>query len=232
MAEVAFFEQYKDSLGLKVAKDVGDHTDFVGMMDGKLVSIDVTTNIGVKKKEEYSPFLEAGEEYRIACFNGQSFELLDARLLSLQRCGCCNGMGFLIPFVLMGRELYTMTGMSTGEYLQRLGYCCPLCGHVEIAKTWRTPGFCPLSALREELSANWDDDESISSEVREYGKSMVRYFRTVGDPKTLAIAEPSDLNRDMKHGDSIPGLSFVWKHPMVNSVLGDTECDSEILDEM
>lgn len=232
MAEVSFFEQNKTGLKLKVAKDVGDHTDFVGMMDGRMVSIDVTTNIGIKKIEEYKPFLKQGDEYKIAYFDGLKFDLIDVRLLSLRRCGNCAGAGFLVPFILMGRELFTRTGMATGEYLQRLCYCCPICDHVEFAREWRTPGFYPLSVLHSELSACCEDDDSIVSDVSQYGKSMVRHFRSVGDPKTLAIAEPCDLNLDMKHGDSIPGLHFVWSHPLVRPVLHNTECSSEVLDEM
>ena len=52
-AELAFYHEFKDELNLVPALDCGDHTDFVGMWEGKLIRFDITTNLSYKKPEDY-----------------------------------------------------------------------------------------------------------------------------------------------------------------------------------
>ena len=49
-AELEFYHLFREELQLVPALDCGDHTDFVGMLDGKLIRFDVTTNVSSKQK--------------------------------------------------------------------------------------------------------------------------------------------------------------------------------------
>ena len=159
--------------------------------------------------------------------------MVNARLLSLDRCTNCDRFGFRVPFVLMGDEYITRMGMSTGEYVQRLCWICPYCQSCEVIDEWTLCGMCSISAYYRELaSLSGEDEQSLSKEVFEYGKSVLKYFRENKDGKILAVAEPFDFNQDLKHGEPISALSFRWKHPIVESLLQDCECDTSIIDDM
>lgn len=51
--ELIFFQRFKDKLSLVPALDCGDHTDFVGIIKGKLIRIDVTTRLETKHPDDY-----------------------------------------------------------------------------------------------------------------------------------------------------------------------------------
>ena len=53
-AELEFYHAFKDKFQLVPALDCGDHTDFVGLWEGKLIRFDVTTNINKKRPEDYT----------------------------------------------------------------------------------------------------------------------------------------------------------------------------------
>lgn len=231
LAEVSFYEEYGRDLQLTVAADVGDHTDFVGYYNGSLVRIDVTTNIGVKKVEEYTPFINQGIMYKIALMGDSGCEMIDARLLSLRRCPVC--CGYLVPFILMGTERHTRTGMSTGEFSQKQCYCCPLCGFLEESEyVFTNTMMLPVNAVFSELNGLGWSDEEIQLELNNYTNYLFKYFRDVSDPKNLAIAVQSDLNKDWKHGDSIPAVQFVCCDELLGSQLPPVVCDASFFDDI
>lgn len=231
LAEVAFYEQYGRDLRLTVAADVGDHADFVGYYNGSMVRIDVTTNLSVKNIEEYAPFINQGNMYKIALMGNSGCEIIDAKLLSLRRCPSCGG--YLVPFILMGSERYTRTGMATGEYRQKQGYCCPLCHYLEGNSNIFTHSMmAPVNELESELSClGWENDE-VEREVNSYTNYLFKSFRVLSDPKNLAIAIPCDLNKDWKHGESIPGIHFIKCNAILQSQLSSVECDSSYLEDV
>jgi hypothetical protein len=49
-AELEFYNAFKKNLQLVPTLDCGDHTDFVGMLNGQLTRFDVTTNVSSKQK--------------------------------------------------------------------------------------------------------------------------------------------------------------------------------------
>ena len=48
-----FYHRFKDLLSLVPTLDCGDHTDFVGLVNGKLIRLDVTTKLETKHPEDY-----------------------------------------------------------------------------------------------------------------------------------------------------------------------------------
>ncbi len=231
LAEVAFYEQYGRDLQLTVAADVGDHADFVGCYNGSMVRIDVTTNIGVKKVEEYAPFMNQGIMYKIALMSDCGCEIIDARLLSLRRCPVCSG--YLVPFILMGTERYTRTGMATGEFRQMQCYCCPLCGLLEKSEgIFTNTMMLPVNAVFSELNGLGWSKREVQLELNNYTNYVFKYFRDVSDPKNLAIAVQSDLNTDWKHGDSIPAVQFLCCDKLLGSPLSPVACHASFFDDI
>ena len=49
-AELEFYHTFKGKYQLVPSLDCGDHTDFVGMLNGQLTRFDVTTNVSSKQK--------------------------------------------------------------------------------------------------------------------------------------------------------------------------------------
>lgn len=78
-AELKVFDLKKDEWSLIPALDSGDHTDFSGMVDNEQVRLDVTTNVGFKKLQDYEKFQKEGKRYFIAYFNRKTeqVELID-----------------------------------------------------------------------------------------------------------------------------------------------------------
>ena len=67
-AELEFYHAFKAKLQLVPALDCGDHTDFIGMWEGKLIRFDVTTNLNKKKPQDYSYF----ENHIVVVYDAQS----------------------------------------------------------------------------------------------------------------------------------------------------------------
>lgn len=51
--ETRFYHRFRNSLNLVPALDCGDHTDFVGLVDGQLTRYDVTANLQNKTESDY-----------------------------------------------------------------------------------------------------------------------------------------------------------------------------------
>jgi len=53
-AEILFFERFRSKLKLVPTLDCGDHTDFVGVLEGKMLRFDVTTQLRTKDPKDYA----------------------------------------------------------------------------------------------------------------------------------------------------------------------------------
>ena len=71
-AEMTFFELHRKDYDLVTAADIGDATDFVGVIDGTMHRIDVTTNATFKRLKSYEPLQLDGARYNLPCSTGAS----------------------------------------------------------------------------------------------------------------------------------------------------------------
>lgn len=179
-AEVDFFERYRDAYRLTPALDIGDVTDFVGEIDGRMQRIDVTTNIDFKKLDNYEPFQAGGHRYRIAVWDGSDFELVDINFPFCDECGD----GRVLPTGLLGSENHNRHGESRWSNDQSLVMICGACGHYEIADTLTTHFLYDFdqyyemaNEARDEARASGEDDVDVEQEVQEHASAALRYLR-------------------------------------------------------
>jgi len=128
-AEVAFFEQNRKPLNLVVAADIGDATDFVGVVDGVMHRIDVTTNIAFKRLASYEPLQLEGALYKVAVVDRGRFDLVD---INFPFCGHCQ-RGRILPTAMLLEENHNRHGESHWSNDQLLVNICSACGEVEVA---------------------------------------------------------------------------------------------------
>lgn len=101
-AELEIYRSYGKEFQLTVGADVGDHTDFTGVIDGESYRIDVTTNIDYKDLADYEPLQrdqDAKYKILIADTNGNIDDIVD---INFPFCPSCNSgrlidVGVLLP---------------------------------------------------------------------------------------------------------------------------------------
>ncbi|MGM0561693.1 MAG: hypothetical protein ACQETX_11570 [Pseudomonadota bacterium] len=179
-AELDFFERYRYTYQLTPALDVGDATDFVGEIDGRMQRIDVTTNIKFKKLETYEPFQTDGHLYRIAVWDGGDFELVD---INFPFCDDC-GDGRILPTGILLGENYNRHGESQWSHDQNLVMICSSCGNHEIIDAITTHFLYDFNrcyqmaneALDETLNLGGSTVD-IEKEIQDYAVAALRYLR-------------------------------------------------------
>lgn len=142
-AEVAFFEQHRKDLNLAVAADIGDVTDFVGVVNGTMHRIDVTTNIAFKRLASYEPLQLEGALYKVAVFDQGRFDLVD---INFPFCEQCRG-GRILPTAVLLEENHNRHGDSQWSNDQLLVNICSACGEVEVADRITTPFLYDFQSL-------------------------------------------------------------------------------------
>ncbi len=137
-AELSFYKNYKEEFSLKVAADVGDHTDFAAILGADHFSVDVTTNADYKKLRNYEPLQkEFNEKYKIALVSpdGELKELID---INFPFCPECQE-GRLIDAVILLPENYNDKGDCLWTNDQVLIGVCNTCQYFEEYNRISTP---------------------------------------------------------------------------------------------
>ncbi len=215
-AEVAFFEQHQKDMDLVVTADIGDATDFVGVIGGLQHRIDVTTNVHFKRLAAYEPLQLAGARYKVALLDQGRFELID---INFPFCPHCK-TGRVLPTGLLLEENRNAQGESQWSNDQLLVNICSSCGEVEVAGRTTTPFLYDFESLYRELNAAKHDAEDlggtpidVKTEVAAYARRASRYLSdrfgmrlvAVGG-KAYQITNPSDAEGfwTVRFEDQIP----------------------------
>ncbi|MCA3773629.1 MAG: hypothetical protein IN818_01180 [Cutibacterium sp.] len=223
-AEVAFFEQHRKDLNLVVAADIGDATDFVGVVDGVMHRIDVTTNIAFKRLASYEPLQLEGARYKVAVFDQGRFDLVD---INFPFCEHCQG-GRILPTAVLLAENHNRHGDSKWSNDQLLVKICSACGEVKVADRITTPFLYDFESLYRDLNeAKHEADDldeapiDVLKEAAAYARRASRYLSDVFGTRLVAIGGKSYEITDPRNGDGYWALKFEDQLPLVQDHLQD-----------
>jgi hypothetical protein len=223
-AEVAFFEQYRKQFNLVVAADIGDATDFVGVVGGVNHRIDVTTNIAFKRLASYEPLQLDGALYKVAVFDQGHFELVDINFPFCERCK----VGRILPTAVLLEENHNLQGDSQWSNDQLLVNICSACGHGKVADRITTPFLYDFDSLyrdlneaKHEAEALGDAPIDVSTEVVAYARRASRYLSDTFGTRLVAIGGKSYEITNPRDGDGYWSLRFEDQFPLVKDHLQD-----------
>lgn len=178
-AELTFFERFRSDLQLVPALDAGDATDFSAVIDGKMYRIDVTTNLDYKQLGSYEPLQARGQAYKIAVYDGNSFELVD---VNFPFCRMCR-TGRMLPTAALLGENFNAAGESQWSNDQLLVEICGTCGDYKVVGRETSFGFFDFSYLYSELSLAAHEAQAfgwppvdVAGEVNSYAANAMRHL--------------------------------------------------------
>lgn len=223
-AEVAFFERYRKDFNLAVAADIGDATDFVGVVDGALHRIDVTTNIAFKRLASYEPLQLDGALYKVAVFDQGRFDIVD---INFPFCGRCHG-GRILPTAVLLEENRNRDGDSQWSNDQLLVNICGACGEVEVANRITTRFLYDFGSLYRDLNeAKQEADEldeaaiDVRAEAAAYARRASRYLSDAFGTRLVAIGGKDYEITNPRDGDGYWTVKFEDQLPLVQEHLQD-----------
>ena len=210
-AEVAFFEQYRKSMDLVVTADIGDATDFVGMINGRQHRIDVSTNINFKRLAAYEPLQLEGAHYKIALQVQGCFELID---INFPFCPLCR-TGRILPTGLLLKENRNAQGESQWSNDQLLVNICSGCETVEVADRVTTPFLYDFDSLYQYLNAARHEAEDpvktpidVKAEASAYAKRASRYLSDTFGTRLMAVGGTAYEITNPRNGDGYWTVRF------------------------
>ncbi|QSR22114.1 hypothetical protein [Hyphomonas sp. KY3] len=223
-AEVAFFEQYHKDLNLVVAADIGDATDFVGVVDGAMHRIDVTTNVAFKRLASYEPLQLKGALYKVAVFDQGRFDLVD---INFPFCEHCKS-GRILPTAVLLEENHNRHGDSQWSNDQLLVNICSACGEVEVADRITTPFLYDFQSLYRDLNEAKHEAEDfgetpidVRAEAGAYARRASRYLSDFFGTRLVAIGGKSYEITNPRDGDGYWAVRFEDQLPLVQEHLQD-----------
>ena len=224
MAEIAFFEQYRKDLNLVVAADIGDATDFVGVLDGAMYRIDVTTNIAFKRLASYEPLQLEGALYKVAVFDKGHFDLVD---INFPFCKHCQGGRILPTAVLLG-ENYNRHGDSRWSNDQLLVNICSACDEMEVVDRITTPFLYDFHSLYRDLDEARREAEDLGAapidvraEAGAYAHRASRYLSDIFGTRLIATGGKNYEITNPRDGDGHWTVKFEERLPLVQQYLLD-----------
>lgn len=216
-AELKFYETHRKEFGLTAAGDMGEHADFSGVWGSAATRFDVTTNLDYKKLHDYEPFIGEGPEYRIACLDSKSFEVVEMVSLAFRRCTCG---GLYLPYIAMGPENFDAEGVSRWTHDQFLFETCTDCAETEHKDTF-THSFMPPPT---EYASDLPEDLAPGPAHREYSLQCFRYFRRQLTTNIVALAERR-YEVTGRRGDG----HWTWDFPVIRDFVSSSfHSDPEI----
>jgi hypothetical protein len=219
LAELKFFELYKNKFQLTVAGDMGEHADFTGTMGEEHCRFDVTTNLNFKKYKDYKPYFTDGPRYKIALLDDKNFNIIDVLVLSFEQCFCG---GYKIPFLLIGNENHNHCGepLRTNDLI--VMSCCNLCYELEeINRCTHHEIQSPqeyFDNISNDAFENNNKDLFHNKIVDEYSFNLYRYFQTGFTEKIMGIAG-HNYNILKFDGDGSWYCEFYFRHQAVKDAL-------------
>lgn len=223
-AEVAFFEQYRQAFELVLAADVGDATDFVGMIDGVLHRIDVTTNSAFKQLQSYEPLQLQGARYKIAVLDQGKFDLID---INFPFCPNCK-TGRILPTGMLLEENTDAHGNSQWSNDQLQVDICSACGESKVTARITTPFLYDFTRVYDELNAAKHEAEDTDStpidvcgEAKAYARRASRYLSDAFGTRLVAVGGKHYEITDPRDADGYWLYKFEDQLPLVSQHLQD-----------
>lgn len=220
--EVAFFEQHRSDFDLVLAADVGDATDFVGVIDGAMHRIDVTTNAAFKRLKSYEPLQLQGARYKIAVFDQGEFDLIDINFPFRPVCKT----GRILPTGMLLEENMDAHGNSQWSNDQLLVKICSTCGEIEVADRITTPFLYDFAHLYSELNAAKNETKGlhetsidIRGETTAYARRASRYLSDAFGTRLVAVGGKNYEITDPRNAEGFWAYKFEDQIPLVDEHL-------------
>jgi len=220
-AELLFYDRFYTELKLDPLLDAGVKADFSGVRNGKVVNIDVTTNLNYKDINKYVDVMQKkGKRYEIALVNPKSEEVEFFPL----RFPICPECGLFSHFVLfMSRPSGEMTwSLSTG---QALIHHCAHCYEFSIVKeySYNIPSiFVELKDIYELYEETEDPKYDPSKFVKTESISIVQSFESESRKLISVFSEGDYIVTDPRDASGYFGGRILWAHPLAERFFGDT----------
>ncbi|HAA29703.1 MAG TPA: hypothetical protein DCE56_20915 [Cyanobacteria bacterium UBA8553] len=220
-AELNFYKKYRKEFSLIVAADVGDHTDFSGLLGGKPFRLDVTTNADYKQLKDYEPLQRDDEKYKIAIvtLEGEIEDLVD---INFPFCPECEE-GRLIDTAILLPENYNDKGDCLWSNDQVLIGVCNVCHYFEEYDRISTGG---LFDFNTELGNAYDlyeakfgnlprsDEAPIFDEhkiVLQHSQHIIPYLNKEFDKTLMALGGTAYTVTDLRTCDGYHCTKIHWR---------------------
>ena len=240
-AELYFYHVYRKNYELTLGADCGDSCDFAGLMDGRPVRFDVTTNSNFKHVSHYVKASCGDFEYYVAEFDAASknFKIYPVWQLASIPSVCCQG-ALAVPLVVIYPEDVSRGGTPDGwNYVKSMLYCVE-CETLSVQKTYDEFLVKPLSVFHAEASEYYEsfqcgsDEERASHEMqtdyRRYLYGIYSYFKKVLGHDILAIGEWTYI-MTWHDGSGYEGVKIIEKCRLLDKILPDDFEGSTIVGE-
>lgn len=221
-AELEFFERYRRDFELVPALDVGDATDFAGVIDGVMYRIDVTTNLELKKLQSYEPLQAEGYRYKIAVYDRQNFELVD---INFPFCSACK-TGRVLPTTMLLGENFNRHGESTWTNDQLLVKICGDCGDYAVVDRTSTHylydfeyWYNVLNEVAEEARETGSAPVDVEAEAQEHAISAMRYLKECFGQFLVAVGGQDYKITNRQTADGFWTYRLVHVVPLVQAYL-------------
>jgi len=232
-AELDFFSSYENEFKLTLAADVGDASDFVGIIGTDMYRIDVTTNEEFKKLESYEKFQQKGHKYKIAVVdskNGDLQELIDINFPFCYHCGDNR----LFDIALLLPEHIESPGSWSSTFDQVLVEYCPACGFSREKNRLFYANMWDFSELYEHIEEENYKRRSTNSpllnakdEVSKHALEINRFLKKEFDTYLAAIGSNRYVISNPRDGDGFHETYFEWISSIVMSYIPE-ECGYEL----
>lgn len=221
-AELNFYKKHKKEFSLKVAADVGDHTDFAGILGEEHFSFDVTTNVNYKKLNDYEPLQrEFDEKYKIAIVNqdGELKELID---INFPFCPECQE-GRLIEAAIFLPENYNAQGDCLWTNDQVLLGICNNCQYFEeydrISTHFLWDFATEIRNAYETYQYRMDKLQSIDNKITleqekiilEHSRRVLPYLNKKFGKPLMALGSPTYNVTDFRTCDGYHCTKIYWR---------------------
>jgi hypothetical protein len=215
-AELDFYEKNRNKFQLTVAADVGDCTDFTGLIGTEMVRFDVTTNENVKILSDYESHAAEGYSYKLAIVDAGSGDLVDLVDLSFPACSNC-GFGRIFDIALLLGEQYLSDGGSSGIYDQAHFRLCNGCQSLQPLERISTVGLLDLEAA---VTSHCDAGEASSGAEFDsctYLRGSMRYLKKEMGANVVAVASNRYVITDPRNADGFWETYIPYVRPIARN---------------
>jgi hypothetical protein len=220
LGELLVLDRYKNDMQLNVLIDVGEKADLTGVVDGRAVNIDVTTNLDYKDINKYAEVSQKeGKTYYIAHADLKSEEI-ELFPLRFPYCEACRSFAHHILFFVPSMvESHSMSEISDD---QRVITFCPSCGEIEERSTYNYL-IRHLSTDENELreyahESGMYTEKQVEEKLLKDRIATVEFFETESNLLLSGLAENTYVITDPRDADGYWAGGLHWKHPLVRNL--------------
>jgi hypothetical protein len=199
-AELDFYEKNRNEFQLTVAADVGDCTDFTGLIGAEMVRFDVTTNEDVKSLSNYEPHTTEGYRYKLAIVDASTGDLVDIVDLNFPACSIC-GRGRIFDIALLLGEQHLSDGGSSGIYDQAHFRLCNNCQSLQSVGQISTVGLLDLEAAVASRCDTGEISSGAEFDPCTYLRESLRYLKKEMGANIVAIASNRYVTINPRNAD-------------------------------